>query len=71
MHWKNYMQTLYALQYLMPYADPIMLEHDVHKEKEKPLVVVAIVLFFRQKSSVPAAGKVLLKTTISLWVGVF
>lgn len=41
------------------------------KEKKGPLVVVAIVLFFGQQSSVPAAGKVLLQTTIGLWVGVF
>ena len=41
------------------------------QRKGKPLVVVAIVLFFGQQSSVPAAGKVLLQTTIGLWVGVF
>ena len=55
-----------------------MLQHYVGKERKKerkkekePLVVVAIVLFFGQQSSVPAAGKVLLQTTIGLWVGVF
>jgi hypothetical protein len=47
-----------------------MLLHDVTRN-EKPLVVVAIVLFLRQQGSVPAASKVLLQTTISLWIGVF
>jgi len=48
-----------------------MLQHYMGKEEEKSLVVVAVVLFLRQQSSVPAAGKVLLQTTIGLWVGVF
>jgi len=47
-----------------------MLQHDVTK-KEKSLIVIAIVLFLRQQSSVPAASKVLLQATVGLWVGVF
>ena len=42
-------------QMLTNYAANVM-----HEKKGKPLVVVAIVLFLRQQSSVPAAGKVLL-----------
>jgi hypothetical protein len=36
-----------------------------------PLEVIAIVLFLRQQSSIPAASKVLLQPTVSLGVGIF
>lgn len=38
--------------------------------KQMRLVVIAVVLFLRQQSSVPAASKVLLQTTVSLRVGI-
>jgi hypothetical protein len=39
--------------------------------KEKLLVVIAVVLFLRQKGPVPATSEVLLQTAVCLWVGVF
>jgi hypothetical protein len=47
-----------------------MLQHDVTR-KERPLIVIAVVLFLRQKGPIPAASKVLLQTAVCLWVGVF
>jgi hypothetical protein len=35
-----------------------------------PLEVLAIVLFLRQQSSIPAASKVLLQPTVSLGIGI-